>query len=394
MEKVDAISQLKIRASYGISGNSSIPAYGTQSNIVPASNVSFGEVPAPAYSFGEVLLSEDLTWERTAATDLGLDLGLFKNRISLTLDLYKTITDGNLLKRALPVSFGGQINTNSTFSIWQNVGKTENKGIEIGLVTHNVKSENFEWVSTLTFSSNQEKILELIDDQDIINGEENSLLLGHPIQSIYTFEKLGIWQYSDTVQFANYPANNFAPGDIRLADIDNNDTINANDRGYIGSKNPKWILGFENTFRYRSFDVSIYLFFRWGQMIKDDLLGRYNPSGTGNGPAYLDYWTPENPTNDFPRPSQGAKIDDYYGYQTLYYVDGSYFKIKNVSLGYTLPQNLSKKFFVEKLRVYCTVSNILTIARSPLVQYYDPENNGSEKAPMSKQITFGINVDF
>ena len=394
MENLSVVSNLKLRLSYGIAGNSSIPAYGTQNVIVPATNVSFGEESVPAYSFGEVLLSSDLTWERTATTDFGLDLGLLQNRINLTMDIYKTFTEGNLLKRALPVSSGGQISSNSTFSIWQNVGNTENKGIELALTTHNISKSNFKWVSTLTFSSNKERIVDLIDNQDIINGEENSLLIGHPIQSVYSYTKEGIWQIGDSLLMAGYPGNDFEAGDIRLADIDGNDTIDVDDRGYIGSKNPKWICGFENTFTYRSFDLSIYLFARWGQMIRNDLLGRYNPSGTGNGPAYIEYWTPENPTNDFPRPSQGFKISDYYGYQSLYFVDGSYFKIKNITLGYTLPKKWSQKILINNFRIYCTVSNILTIAKSHLVKYYDPENGGSEKLPMSKQIIFGVNVDF
>jgi TonB-linked SusC/RagA family outer membrane protein len=394
MKNIDQISNLKLRLSYGEAGNANINAYGTQSTLVAANNMSFGEVSAPGYSFNNLLSSKSLTWERSATRNLGVDLGLLKNKIEATVDVYNTKTTGVLLTRSLPVSAGGMVAGSNTFSIWQNIGSTENKGYEITINSTNVKSGNFSWTSTITFSRNREKIVDLIDGKDIINGETNSLLLGHPIKSFYTYEKLGIWQTTDSAEMSKFYTTPKI-GDIKLADLNNDSIINAtNDRKYIGSEVPDWICGLQNTIRFKGIDLSIYLFARWGQMISNDLLGRYNPSGTGNGPAYIDYWTLDNPTNDFPRPMQGSKLSDYTGYQTLYFVDGSYFKIKNVTLGYTLPKRLSQKILIDNLRVYVTASNILTIAKSHLVKYYDPENGGSEKAPMSKQIVFGVNVDF
>lgn len=396
IKSIDFISNLKLRGSYGVSGIATVPAYGTQSSIIPANNMSFGEVSAPAYSFSELLSSYELEWERAATLNGGIDIGLFENRFSIVIDAYKTITKGNLFNRALPVSAGGMASGSTTFSIWQNIGETENKGIELEINSTNINAGDFRWTSSLSYSRNSEKITKLIDDQDIISGtnpEENSLLIGHPIRSFYNYEKLGIWQTEDTEGLALYT--DFEPGDIKLADLNGDTAITAtDDRKYIGSAVPDWTLGFQNTFTYKGFDLNIYLFARWGQMIKNELLGRYNPAGTGNGPAYLDYWTPENPTNDFPRPLQGAQLSGYTGYTTLTYVDGSYFKIKNLTLGYTLPKKISSKILIGNLRVYATASNLLTVAKSPLVKYYDPENSGSEKAPMSKQIVFGVNVDF
>ena len=130
-------------------------------------------------------------------------------------------------------------------------------------------------------------------------------------------------------------------------------------------------------------------------MINAEFLGRYNPSGRDNGPASHDYWTPGNPTNDFPRPSRDAtNITYYYGYQTLNYVDGSYFKIKNVTLGYTLPVSLTRKVLIDKIKLYATASNLLTYTKSHLIREYDPERGGSEKFPLSRQIVFGLNIDF
>ncbi len=392
MKNIEAISNLKFRLSYGIAGIATIPPYGTQSTIVPANNMSFGEVPAPAYSYDELLSSYELRWERSTTVNYGFDLGLLQNRISATMDIYKTTTDGNLFKKPLPWSAGGMVSSNRTFSIWQNIGKTENKGIELEINSTNMNTRSFRWISAFTFSRNREKIVSLVTDEDIINNETNSLLIGYPIKSFYTYQKQGIWQTSDSAQLAIYT--DFEPGEIKLADLNNDSVIDAtNDRTCIGSAVPDWTCGLQNTFTYKGIDLSIYLFARWGQMIENELLGRYNPSGTGNGPAYLDYWTPENSTNDFPRPNRG-QLSEYTGYQSLYFVDGSYFKVKNLTLGYTFPKKIISKLFIQNLRVYATASNILTVTRSHLVKYYDPENKGSEKAPMSKQIVFGINIDF
>jgi TonB-linked SusC/RagA family outer membrane protein len=397
MKSITPVSNLKLRLSYGEAGNSNIGAYGTQNSVVPANNMSFGEVSAPGYSFNYLLTSVDLTWERSASKDLGIDLGLLRNRIEATVDLYDTKTSGILLTRPLPVFAGGMVSGSSTFSIWQNIGTTENKGIEIGITSTNVKNKNFTWTTSFTFSKNKEKIVSLIDGKDIINTsdpEKSSLLLGHPIKSFYTYKKRGIWQISDSLEMQDLKTP-FKPGDIKLADLNGDSIINATyDRQYIGSAVPDWVCGLQNTFSYKGIDLSIYLFARWGQMISDDLLGRYNPSGTGNGPEFIDYWTPENPTNSFPRPRQGAQLNSYTGYQTLAFVDGSYFKIKNITLGYTLPKSISRKVYIDNFRIYVTTSNILTLTKDKLLKNYDPENQGSEKAPMSKQIVFGVNIDF
>lgn len=393
LKEVQPISNLKLRMSYGEAGNANIHPYDTQSSIIPANNMSFGEVSAPAYAYNNLITSKDLTWERSATTNIGVDLGLFKNRLEATVELYKTSTTGVLMTRSLPVSDGGMATNSTTFSIWQNIGNTENKGIEITINSTNIQTKNFRWTSTFTFSRNKEKIVDLINGKDIIAQETNSLLLGHPIKSFYTYQKLGIWQTGDSAAMKALKTK-FKPGDIKLADLNNDSIIDSKDRTYIGSANPAWTCGLQNTVNFKGFDLSVLLFARWGQMINDELLGRYNPSGTGNGPKFIDYWTPTNPTNDFPRPKQGAKLTDYTGYQTLTFVDGSYFKVKNITLGYTLPKNISKIIYLDNLRVYVTVSNILTVANSHLVKNYDPENSGSEKAPMSKQMIFGVNVDF
>jgi len=394
------VSNLKLRASYGVSGNYNIAPYGTQSLVIPNSRIGFGDVAAPGYQFQGNIANRNLGWEKSATTNLGLDLGLFGNRVSATVDVYNTITSDILLPRDLPLSSG-------VLQIFQNIGETQNKGIELSINSTNVQSTNFRWSSTLTFTRNKEEITKLINGTDIIAAsgtERNSWLLGRPSGSFYTYKKLGIWQLDEAEAAAQLRAGNytFKPGDIKVADLSGpngvpDGVIDANDLTYIGSRVPKWVGGLQNTFSYKSFDLSVFLVARVGQMIDAQFLGRYNPSGTGNSPAMLNYWTPENPTNDYPQPRRGTTLSSYAGYtgyQALTFVDGTFFKIRNATLGYSLPKSISEKLSVNRVRFYATGSNLLTIAKSHLLKDYDPEGGGSESFPLSRQFVFGVNLDF
>ena len=386
LQSIDPISDLKIRYSYGVSGNSGISEYGTQSGIWTFP-IGFGETSATGYKFNSLVGNTTLGWEKSKTHNLGIDIAIIGNRINATIDVYNTNTTDILLPRQLPRMTGVQ-------SVYQNIGSTQNRGVELNLQTINVHKGSFKWSSVITFSKNNEKITGLIDGSDIIDREETSLVIGEPIKTFYTFKKEGIWQLGEEAEMEHITNMNIKAGDIKLANLNNDTLMDADDRMVIGSRAPKWMGGFENTFSYKSFNMSIYVFARYGQMIKAEFLGRYNPSGSGNGPDYFDYWMPDNPTNEFPRPQRGEDLSNYFGYQSLTYVDGSYIKIKNVKLSYTFPSSISKNLFAQQLQVYATVSNILTFTKSDLIKYYDPERGGSESAPLSRQIVFGINADF
>ena len=392
MENVNAISNLKLRFSYGVAGNSGIQAYGTQSYLV-VQNMGFENTNAPAYIFNTSIGNLDVGWELSKTANLGLDMGLFKNRVDLALDLYNTNTDHILLLRSLPPSLG-------VATTWQNVGSTNNKGIEVGLTTRNVDGHNFKWSTTFSFMSNRERITRLITGSNIIDGsnsETASLLIGHPIHSFYNYVKQGIWQNGDSAKASGlvFGTTPFTPGMIKMKDLNGDGKISPDsDRTYIGSQVPKWSLGFQNTFVYKQFDLTVYAIIRWGQMIQDQDLGRYNPAGTTNGPGYFNYWTPSHPSNDFPAPKANESISSVPGYTTLEYVDGSYWKIKTATIGYTLPQHLLKKAFMSNLRAYITVNNIFVKAKSHLIKDYDPERAGSEDSPLSRQIVGGLTIGF
>ncbi|OUJ73574.1 hypothetical protein BXP70_14140 [Hymenobacter crusticola] len=395
LKDFEKLNNLKLRASYGVAGNYAIDPYGTQSVLSASTRMGFGDVPATAYLFQATVGNPNLGWEKSATTDIGLDLGMFNNRVSATVDVYDTRTSDILLLRPLPISSG-------VSQVYENIGATRNRGIEFALTTQNIQAKDFKWSSTITFSRNIEEITRLISGTDIIassNPESNSLLLGHPIRSFYTYKKLGIWQTNEADIAAQYKLGNytFKPGDIKLLDLNGDYTFTAADQMYIGSNVPKWVAGFQNTFTYKGFDLNMFWFARYGQMINAEFLGRYNTAGSGNGPAIIDYWTPENPTNDFPRPRRGTTLSSYQGYtgyQALNFVDGSYLKLRTLTLGYTIPKGIAGKAFLESARIYATASNLFVLAKSHLIKDYDPERGGSESTPLSRQFILGVNLNF
>jgi hypothetical protein len=307
--------------------------------------------------------------------------------------VYNTNTDNILLLRSLPPSLG-------VGSTYQNVGASRNQGIEVALNTRNIDAHSFKWLTTVSFMSNRERITKLINGTNIIDGsnpETASLLLGHPIHSFYNYVKQGIWQTSEASKASSlvFGTTPFTPGEIKLADLNHDGKISPDsDRTYIGSQVPKFSLGFQNTFIYKNFDLTIYAIMRYGQMIQAAFLGRYNPGGVANGPGYFNYWTPNHASNDFPAPKANESLSSIPGYTTLEYVDGSYWKIKTATIGYTLPASVQKKAYMSNFRFYVTCNNIFVKAKSHLIKDYDPERGGAEDSPLSRQLVAGLTVGF
>ncbi|MDR3329290.1 MAG: TonB-dependent receptor [Prevotellaceae bacterium] len=404
MQGVDPLNDLKLRVSYGVTGNSGIDEYGTQSLAeLVVDKFAYGDEAAKTYGFSSTIGNKELGWEKTAALNVGLDVSLLRSRVNLTLDAYNSDTYDLLMSRTIATIAGGSGTT--PFTTYQNIAKVNNKGIEVTLNTVNIDTRGFKWTSTLTFSKNSEQITELYDGQDKIINSTNKLVVGYPIKSFYDYQKIGIWQTSEAELAAKYGA---LPGDIRVADLvaldENGDGtisdaeryhITVDDQSVIGSQVPSWIGGFSTTFSYMGFDLSASFIMRWGQMIEAEFLGRYDIEAVGgntNGPAYFSYWTPDNPTNDYPAPGRTKSSEPYFG--TLSFVDGSYFKFRTLTLGYTLPTKLAKAIRLERLRVYATGNNLFTVAKSDLIQHYDPERGGSEKSPLSRQFIVGLNFEF
>ena len=376
------ISDLKLKFSYGVAGSDNINPYSTQSSL---SRIAFAydDAAAPAYTYSPRIGNVGLTWEKTKSSDFGLEMGFFKNRITATVDYYDSKTYDLLLNRSLPP-------TDGVTSVIQNVARTANKGLEIFISSKNINSGDFQWTTNVSFSRNKEKIVELAggSQADVLNA----WFVGSPIQSFYDYEKMGIWQTGDATEAARYGQK---PGDIRARDLNNDGKIDAtNDRKIIGTNRPKWSGGLENTFTYKAWDLNVYVFARIGQTIYADFLRRYDPQGINNSSTIINYWTPENPTNEYPRPNKNVSLASTLYSSTLGYADGSFVRLRNITLGYTVPKLILEKSFIKSVRVYATARNPFTYTKSSLLKEYDPERGGSEGAPMTKLYTFGLNASF
>lgn len=228
---------------------------------------------------------------------------------------------------------------------------------------------------------------------DTTNGK--NLFVGKEINSFYGYKYAGIWSTAEAEEAAKYGSE---PGLIKVETIEKDGDggvhpYGTDDRMVLGHSNPNWVLGFTNNFTYKGFDLSIHTMARLGQMIQSDMLSRYTASDdiTVNQIAGTDYWTENNQGAYFPRPGSAKKQSAYYS--ALTFVDGSFFKIKNITLGYTLPTNLVKKAFMERVRFYATAYNPVIFCKS-ILKDTDPETGGSDAFPTYREFVFGVNVTF
>ncbi|WP_205509137.1 TonB-dependent receptor [Longitalea arenae] len=382
MASQNLFSDLKLRASYGVAGNAAVKPYSTNSGLILIPH-SWNDVSMIAYGYDPQNGNRNLKWELTGTQNIGLDFGLFKNRLSASVDYYDSRTRDLLLLRPLPGSSGHT-------KVVENVGKTRNNGIEIQLRTVNVQNQQITWTSAITYTRNKERITELANGKnDIASG----LFIGHPVKSFYDFKKEGIWQTADTALARSF---GYKAGDIRVADLSGDKgqpdgKLDATyDRTVIGSAVPDYTLGFSNDISYKNFDLNIYVFARVGQTFVSDYANKFEPNAIENG-ANVNYWTPENPTNDYPRPNINISRASMPFATTLGYKDGSFVKIRNITLGYTLPKTLTQRFHVSSLRWYVSAKNYFTFAKE---KDYDPEGEGSFDRPLTKLIVTGINLEF
>jgi len=380
MKGVSFFDNLKLRASYGKIGNTGIPPYATQ-GLLGRTTYAFNNKGTLGYS-PILLRNPNLTWETTTSTNIGLDFSVLKGRISGTVDVYKQKTTDLLLQKFLPYSNGFDY-------VLENTGVTQNKGIEVGISTVNIESKSgFSWTMDVNFFVNREKILALGEGktQDVGNG----WFVGQPTYVYYDYKKVGIWQTEEAAQVYKQHQ-----GEIQLADVNGDKAITDKDRVILGSSQPKWSGGMTQRFSYKGFDLSIVAFARMGSMIKSDFYATYNTLFGRYNNLDVEYFTPSHPSNEFPRPNSNQERPN--NYNTLSYFDGSYFKIRNIGLGYALPKKLMDRWQMESLRFSVDVKQPLIIA--PYRQKWkgiDPEdvNLIGIDAPATWMLQFGVNATF
>jgi TonB-linked SusC/RagA family outer membrane protein len=385
IKNMPAIDLMKLRVSYGSIGNQGIRPYQTQ-GLLGQTAYNFGNSAAFGYA-PNTIGNPDLKWETSTTANVGLDFSLKSGRIYGSLEYYNTNTSDLLLSRNLPTSTGFSLVTT-------NVGKTRNSGFEGTISTVNVaKSNGFKWSTDFTFFTNKEQIVELA--QGKVDDIGNGWFIGQPLSVIFDYEKQGIWQSNELDLAKSYGG---VPGEIRIVDQNNDGLINADDRVIQGSGVPNFSGGITNRITFKNFDFSAFLYARIGQNIRSNyhtsnnsLFGRYNNID-------VDYWTPTNPVNTFPKPNQNQEFPKWNSSLNIF--DGSFVKVRNINLGYNFAENVAKKLGMQSLRIYSSIQQPLIF--SSFISKYsgsDPETDFDARldgnvTPATWSATFGLNVKF
>ena len=337
----ETINDLKIRLSYGVSGNNVVGAYSTMLGVTNT-YYDFGGADAKGQYLNRIP-NYDLGWEKSKEWNLGIDFALFNSRISGTIDLYNKKNVDLILAQSIPQTNG----FSSVDAV--NIGSTRNKGIEVGLNTINIKTRNFLWRTNITFATNKNEIIDIFGDKQ--DYPDQALFIGKPVKVIYDYDWNGIWQIGQEAEASKYGRQ---PGEVREVDQNDDGQITPDkDRVILGNPFPKWTGSITNTFVYKDFDLSIFIYTRQGEFkfskfhneLQNEYLGEINQ-------LKVDYWTPENPSNTFYRP----------GFNTgnkglLLYKDFSFVRVGNITLGYTLPSKWISKAKLSEARIYFTAIN-------------------------------------
>ncbi|HEX5869518.1 MAG TPA: SusC/RagA family TonB-linked outer membrane protein [Longimicrobium sp.] len=359
MDRFGFLDDLKLRVSYGRVGNSAIGPYQTQ-----------GQLSQQSYTFGTQLVvvgfapgaipNPDLKWETTDKYNAGLEFSVFNGRVSGAFDVYRENTHDLLLPRALPFTTG-------YVSVLQNVGSTTNAGVELALSTVNVEGwRGLSWETDFNISTNRNRITALQEGSyfDVGSGR----WVNAPINVNYDYEFDGIWQTADSAMARQMC--NCRPGDIRVADTNGDGILNADDRMFIGNHYnfPGWQGSLNNRFRLGGFDLAVLATARWDYTVSNGFIQAYtNLQGRFNS-VDVDYWTPDNPTNANPRPNGGGR-GTYGG--ASFFQDASHVRIRDVTLGYRLPEGVMRRIGGNTMRVYVKAQDPFLYA--PHFDGWDPE---------------------
>jgi TonB-linked SusC/RagA family outer membrane protein len=367
MKSLVLISNFKLRASYGTSGNNNVKPYQTQVYANAKYYYDFYGTAANGFSTSG-LSNSTLTWEKTHEINVGLDYGFFTNRISGAIDVYNKLSENLLMNQNLPYENGFN-------SVVANVGSVRNKGIELSLRTVNVKTKDFVWETSFNFAKNKNEIVELFGAKN--DYIANSWFIGQPINVNYTYVADGVWQEADRALAKQYGQ---SPGQTKVVDFTpdivdskNNPYIDLSDKRIIGSPDPKWTGGASTRITFKGFDLSASLITKQGMQVFSYFHQEFtNFSDRGRAKLDVDYYRrtndllPTNYTNKYPEPGNTGV---YYN-QVAFYKDASFVKVKNINLGFTLPANIVNKLKIKGIRIYVNVLNPFVWTK---YQGFDPE---------------------
>lgn len=368
IKQLDWVSQLKLRYSWGRTGNSSVAAYSTGGSIIGAGYV-FNETQAAGYK-SATMPNTDLRWEKTAQQNIGLDFALFRNRISGSLEVYQAETSDLLMSRSIPPVLGYT-------SILSNIGRTQNKGIEITISSVNVSQNNFTWRTDFNWSANREKIKELASGR--VDDLTNGWYIGQPISVFRDYEYDRLWQNTPEdlrlIELYKKIGNITAlPGQVKIKDqplitdvegaesvksvtlasgevvnyVDNGfGVINDSDKRILGSNRPSWTAGITNTFGYKDFELSFLIQARVNNLY-------YGALQTYGGRVENDTWSETNTGAAYPQPTTATFTN--YNY-VRNYVDGSLVALRNISLTYNLASKIAERYKIGNAQIYTQILN-------------------------------------
>jgi TonB-linked SusC/RagA family outer membrane protein len=388
MEKTQGwLNNLKLRLSYGKAGNEAIGVYETLAKMSNAAITMDGQSATALYPSSR-MGNSGLGWETTKTFNIGIDFGLLNNRINGNIDFYTSTTTDLLLQRNLPKISGYS-------NVYMNMGKTANKGLEVTINSKNIVTKDFTWGTNLVWSWNKNEIKDLYGDEKSDIG--NRWFIGEPISVIYDYEMVGIWQKDEIERGDHLKWDPQAqPGDVKLRDVNGDGKIDPNDDKTIqGQTTPKWIGGLTNTFTYKNLSLSIFIQTVQGLKRNNSLLAMASDEmGRRNSTTEIGYWTESNPSNEY---RSLSKTSNRWGYG--FPCDASFTRIKDITLSYQFPAQITNALRISALTVYASARNLATFTSW---KGWDPESDITQRGwggyennyPMTKSYVFGLNVTF
>lgn len=378
----DVFSVLKLRGSYGLNGNQAIDAYQTIARLNQNNMVSLA-TSLPGYLPG-TLAMDNLGWEASTALNIGLDFGILRNRINGDINLFKTNTTDLLLDRTVSYIHG-------ITSITQNIGETENRGIELSLNSTNISANNFTWKSSGNISYMKNEIVSLYGELDE-NGQEiddvaSRWFIGLPINSVYNYKWDGVWRSEEADEAAGYGQ---VPGFVKVEDVDGDGKITSGkDMQIMGQTDPKVMWGLTNSLNYKNFTLNIFMHGVHGVTKRDASKNDHTQAGVVTNNTFKDWWTPENNDANWIANHYLAQLQG--GVEIPFFANGSFVRIKDISLAYDLSEKLLKKAKLSKFRIYVTGRNLFTFTE---FEGLDPELGNQLATPLQKEYVLGLDISF
>lgn len=378
MEDVDIFNSLKLRLSYGLNGNSNLPAYSSLANVGKTANYLSGSATVLQGVFPSVLGNEFLGWESSKVYNIGVDFSIFQQRISGSIDVYDKSSNHLILARAISPVQGFT-------SVIENIGKVDNKGIELSLSTINIKQKDFTWSTTGNIAYNNNKITDLYGNGQ--NDTANQWFIGKPIDVVYGYKYAGVFQTGDKDTVQQQSGGQSAhPGYVKIAPVGKDSVISVNDKQILGNTQPKLVWGISNTFKYKNW--SLYIFIRGvSNVIKENTLAQDAVGGSiTENTTVKTWWTPTNHSTSHWANDANANL-----YHVGIYENASFARLQDITLSYEFPQKLVTKLDLSRIKLYVTGRNLGVITKYNGI---DPELTSQISTPNQREFVLGLNVGF